>query len=117
MTAFLEVMAKAAKFALNSRSWLQLVSVILYVWNAFAYDLTNPLELTTTDAWKSVVVLAECSLFLLEYLQGGGKLRTLAGQDIDQVKNQKPLFGKDGGRSVAFKFDQDSEDEEVKEQE
>ena len=115
MTTFLEVMAKAAKFALNSRSWLQLMSIILYVWNTFAYDLANPLELTRTEAWKSVVVLAECSLFLLEYLQGGGKLRTLAGQDIDMVANQKPIFGKDGNRTVAFKFDQDSEDEEAKE--
>ena len=69
MNSFLEVMAKAAKFALNSRSWLQLMNIILYSWNAFSYDLTNPLELTTgSDAWKSVVVLAECSLYLLEFL-------------------------------------------------
>lgn len=62
-------MAKAAKFALNSRSWLQLMSIILYTWNAFSYDLTNPLELTTnTEAWKSVIVIAECSLYLLEFL-------------------------------------------------
>ena len=73
-------MAKAAKFALNSRSWLQLINIILYTWNAFSYDLTNPLELSQlTDAWKSVVVIAECSLFLLEFLQQGGKLRKLTG--------------------------------------
>jgi len=88
MTSFLEVMAKAAKFALNSKSWLQLVNIILYTWNAFSYDLTNPLELTTSsDAWKNIVVIAECSLFLLEFLQQGGQLRTQKGQDIDQVKN------------------------------
>jgi hypothetical protein len=46
MTQFLESMAKAAKFALNSRSWLQLINIILYTWNAFSYDLTNPLELS-----------------------------------------------------------------------
>jgi len=80
MTQFLESMAKAAKFALNSRSWLQLINIILYTWNAFNYDLTNPLELSQlTDAWKSVVVIAECSLFLLEFLQQGGKLRKLTG--------------------------------------
>ena len=80
MTQFLESMAKAAKFALNSRSWLQLINIILYTWNAFSYDLTNPLELSQlTDAWKSVVVIAECSLFLLEFLQQGGKLRKLTG--------------------------------------
>jgi len=80
MTQFLESMAKAAKFALNSRSWLQLINIILYTWNAFSYDLTNPLELSQlTDAWKSVVVIAECSLFLLEFLQQNGKLRKLSG--------------------------------------
>ena len=81
-------MARAAQFALNSRSWLQLVSIIIYVWNGFAYDLTNPLELCLVpEAWQSVVILAECSLYLLEFLQKGGKLRTLAGRDIDKVKN------------------------------
>lgn len=84
----------------------------MYVWNAFAYDLTNPLELTTVpEAWHSVVILAECSLYLLEFLQRGGKLRTLAGQEIDKIKNQKPRFDRDG-RTVGFKFDQDSENEE-----
>jgi len=69
MTSFLEVMAKAAKFAMNSKSWLQLINIILYTWNAFSYDLTNPLELSSlTTAWKSVVVIAECALYLLEYL-------------------------------------------------
>lgn len=112
MAKFLQVMSRAAQFALNSHSWLQLVSIILYVWNAFSYDLTNPLELTTVpDAWHSVVILAECSLYLLEYLQRGGKLRTLAGQDIDKVKNQKPKFDKEG-RTVGFKFDQDSGNED-----
>lgn len=68
MMAFLETMAKAAKFALNSHSWLQLVSILLYVWNVFSYTMTTPLDLTRTTAWKHVVVLAECSLYLLEYL-------------------------------------------------
>jgi hypothetical protein len=91
MTSFLAVMAKAAQFALNSQSWLQLISIIVYVWNAFAYDLTNPLELTSlmqgeegeSQAWHSVIILAECSLFLLEHLKKGGKLRILAGREID----------------------------------
>ena len=105
MAEFLDGMARAAQFALNSQSWLQLVSIIVYVWNAFAYDLTNPLELTLVpEAWHSVVILAECSLYLLEFLQRGGKLRTLAGQEIDTVKNQKPTFGRDG-RTVGFRFD------------
>lgn len=85
-------MAKAATFALNSRSWLQLVSIILYVWNAFRYDLTNPLELTETDAWKPLTCLAECSIYLLEYLQKGGKLRKIINRDIDSIKNQKSAF-------------------------
>jgi hypothetical protein len=90
ITAFLQVMAQAAKFAINSRSWLQLVSIIQYVWNAFSYDLTTPLELTETDAWKPLTELAECSLYVLEYLQKGGKLRKVINRDIDQIKNQKP---------------------------
>ena len=77
---FLQVMARAAQFALNSRSWLQLVSIILYTWNTFTYDMINPLELSRVgNGWHSLVILAECSLYMLEYLQRGGKLRTLAG--------------------------------------
>jgi len=68
MANLLDVMSRAAVFALNSKSWLQLVSIILYVWNSFSYDLTNPLELTETEAWKPLTLLAECSLYLLEYL-------------------------------------------------
>ena len=75
MSNFLDVMAHAAKFALNSKSWLQLTSIIMYTWNAIAYDLTTPLDLMHTDAWKDFVVIAECSLYLMEYLQKGGKLR------------------------------------------
>jgi hypothetical protein len=90
ISQFLTVMASAAKFAINSRSWLQLVSVIQYVWNVFSYDLTTPLELTETTAWKPLTELAECSLYLLEYLQKGGKLRKVMNRDIDLVKNQKP---------------------------
>ena len=106
VTSFLEVMAKAAKFALNSKSWLQLVSIIQYVWNAFSYDLTNPLELTETKSWQSLVELAECSLYLLEYLQRGGKLRKILNRDIDQIKNQKPQL--DPAKTV--KFETKSED-------
>ena len=52
MASFLQQMARAAQFAVNSKSWLQLVSIIIYVWNAFAYDLTNPLELCLVpSAW------------------------------------------------------------------
>ena len=35
----------------------------------------------------------------------------LAGQDIDKIKNQKPRFDKDG-RTVGFKFDVESDEEE-----
>ena len=108
MANFLEVMSRAAVFALNSKSWLQLVSIILYVWNSFSYDLTNPLELTETEAWKPLTVLAECSLYLLEYLQKGGKLRKIINKDIDLVKNQKSAFNK-AGITVNFKIDESSE--------
>jgi hypothetical protein len=83
MSNFLNIMAQAAKFAINSRSWLQMVSILQYVWNAFSYDLTNPLELCETDAWKSLTEIAECSLYVLEYLQKGGKLRKVLNRDID----------------------------------
>ena len=108
MTAFLEVMAQAAKFALNSKSWLQLVSIINYTWNAVSYDLTTPLDLMHSDGWKDFVIIAECGLYLLEFLQKGGKLRQMAGQCIDQVKNQKTAV-KGEGKTVAFKFDAESE--------
>lgn len=107
LTSFLTVMAQAAKFAINSRSWLQLVSIIQYVWNAFSYDLTTPLELTETSSWKPLTELAECSLYLLEYLQKGGKLRKVLNRDIDQIKNQKPQLDKNA-RTV--KFEEDASD-------
>ena len=44
-----------------------------------SYDLTSPIELKETDAWKAIVVLSECSLYLVEYLRGGGQLRKLGG--------------------------------------
>ena len=108
-------MAKAAKFAINSRSWLQLVSIIQYVWNVFSYDLTSPLELTETTAWKALTELAECSLYLLEYLQKGGKLRKIINRDIDQIKNQKPQLDK-MLRSVKFEemSDEDAQSEAPK---
>jgi hypothetical protein len=87
ITNFLKIMSKSAEYARNSRSWIQLENIIRYTWNIFSYDLTTPLELKETDAWKYVNIIAECSLFLLEHLKGGGKLRKIAGYDIDEVKN------------------------------
>ena len=55
MTNFLRLMAKAAEYAKQARAWLQLENIIRYTWNAFSYDLTTPLELKDTDAWKYVV--------------------------------------------------------------
>ena len=99
-------MARAAEYAKNSRSWLQLVSIIRYTWNVFSYDLTNPLELTQGDGWHYVLLLAECSLFLVEHLQRGGSLRKMAGREIDEVPGQQPTFDKDANtKTVAFKFD------------
>ncbi len=83
VTNLLRTLAKAAEFAKNSRSWIQLENIIRYAWNVLNYDLTSPLELKETEGWKYIFTLAECSLFLLEYLKGQGKLRTVAGQDID----------------------------------
>lgn len=44
-------------------------------WNGIKFDLTNPLELRDTGAWKSISVIAECVLVLLEHLKKGGSLR------------------------------------------
>jgi predicted nucleotidyltransferase len=68
VTEQLKVMARAAEYAKNSRSWLQLVSIIRYAWNVFTYDLTNPLELTQTDGWHYILLIAESSLYLIEHL-------------------------------------------------
>jgi hypothetical protein len=106
VTELLKVMARAAEYAKTSKSWLQLVSIIRYTWNIFAYDLTNPLELTKGDGWHYALLIAECSLCLIEHLQKGGSLRKIAGRSIDQVKDQQPSFDKDlAAKSVAFKFD------------
>ena len=64
----LKVMARAAEYAKNSRSWLQLVSIIRYTWNVFSYDLISPLELTQGEGWHYVLLIAECSLYLIEHL-------------------------------------------------
>jgi len=78
----------------------------MYVWNAIAYDLTTPLELMHTGAWKDFVVIAECVLYLLEFLKNGGKLRQLAGQSIDEVKDQRGAAP--AGKTVNFKFENES---------
>lgn len=72
MVNFLKIMAKAAEYAKNARAWMQLENIIRYTWNAFSYHLTTPLELKETEGWKYVVLLAEASLYLIEYLKGGG---------------------------------------------
>jgi hypothetical protein len=72
-------MSRAAEYARNSRSWIQLENIIRYTWNAFSYDLSTPLDLKETEAWKYIHIIAECSLYLLEYLKGGGKLRKIGG--------------------------------------
>ncbi len=102
-------MAQAAQYALNSRSWLQLVSIIQYVWNAFSYDLTSPLELTETTAWKPLTIISECSLYLMEYLQKDGKLRKVVNREIDKVKNQTSQLKKHL-KKTTFKDDVVSDD-------
>lgn len=110
VTDLLKVMARAAEYAKNSQSWLQLVNIIRYAWNVFSYDLTNPLELTQGEGWHYVVLLAECSLCLIEHLQRGGSLRKMAGREIDEIKDQKPSFDKESAtKTVAFKFDAGTE--------
>jgi len=102
----LKVMARAAEYAKNSRSWLQLVAIIRYAWNVFAFDLTNPLELTQVDGWHYILLIAECSLCLVEHLQKGGSLRKMAGREIDEVKDQKPSFDKEfQTKASAVKFE------------
>jgi hypothetical protein len=99
-------MARAAEYAKNSRSWLQLVAIIRYAWNVFAFDLTNPLELTQVDGWHYILLIAECSLCLVEHLQKGGSLRKMAGREIDEVKDQKPSFDKEfQTKASAVKFE------------
>lgn len=56
-----------------------------------------------------MLILAECSLYLLEYLKSGGKLRKIGGHDIDEVKNQKPTILKEPGKTVAFKIQTEEE--------
>ena len=88
-------MARAAEYAKHSRSWLQLVAIIRYTWNVLSFDLTTPLELTQVDGWRYVLLIAECSLYLVEHLQRGGSLRKLAGREIDEVKGQAPSLDRE----------------------
>ena len=106
LSALIEVMASAAEYAKHSRSWLQLISILRFTWNILAFDLTTPLELTQVDGWRHILLLAESTLCLLEYLQRGGSLRQVANRSIDKVPNQQPSFDKDGqARTVAFSFE------------
>jgi len=68
------------------------------------------LELTETTAWKPLSLIAECSLFLLEYLQKGGNLRKIINREIDKVKNQTSILKKNL-KKTSFKLDNQSEDE------
>jgi len=103
----LQSLAKAAEFARRSESWLQLDNVVRYALNVLVFDLTTPLEVKDTDAWKHVHVIAECSVVLLEYLKGGGQLRRLAGCSIDDIKRQKPM--REDGRTVGFILEETKE--------
>lgn len=103
ITNFLRIMAKAAEYAKQARAWLQLENIIRYTWNVFSYDLTTPLELKDTEGWKYVVQISEASLQLMEKLKqnGGRGLRKTEYDDIDELKNQKPMLA-NAGKSVAF---------------
>lgn len=59
--------------------------MLRYTWNVLSYDLTSPTELKETEGWKFVVVLSECSLYLVEYLKNGGSLRPGVGREIDEI--------------------------------
>jgi len=109
VTSLLQILAKAAEFAKNSRSWIQLENIIRYAWNILSYDLTSPLELKETEGWKYIFILSECSLYLLEYLRAGGNFRKVAGANIDEVKNQKPRLVKEPGKTVAFMIETEEE--------
>lgn len=68
------------------------------------------MELTETTAWKPLSLIAECSLFLLEYLQKGGNLRKIINREIDKVKNQTSILKKNL-KKTSFKLDNQSDDE------
>ena len=70
-----ESLALSAFFAKEAKAWVQLENVVRTCWNSIKFDLTNPLELRDTGAWKSISVIAECVLVLLEHLKKGGSLR------------------------------------------
>lgn len=75
MSDLVKIMAKAATYACQSKSWLQLINIIYYTWNVFTYDLIDPLEMTQDDGWLYITLIAECCLILIEHLQKGGSLR------------------------------------------
>ena len=113
ITNFLRIMAKSAEYAKQARAWLQLENIIRYTWNAFSYDLTTPLELKDTEAWKYVVQISEASLVLMEKIKasGGRGLRKTEYDDIDEIKNQKPMLA-NAGKTVAFQMHVPSENGE-----
>jgi hypothetical protein len=79
-----------------------------------SFDLTTPLELTQVDGWRSILLLAECSLCLVEHLQAGGSLRKVADRGIDEVQGQKPTFDNDApARTVAFSFEGEAAGQEA----
>lgn len=100
-------MSRAAEYAKHAKAWLQLENIIRYTWNAFSYDLTTPLELKETEAWKYVVQISEASLVLMEQLKAnGGKLRKSWAREIDELKNQKPALNVQN-KTVAFSLHQE----------
>jgi uncharacterized FlaG/YvyC family protein len=74
VTHQLKILAESAEYAKNSKFWLQLITIFRYTCNVLAYNLTNPLELTQSDAWKYILIIAECNLVMLEQLQGGASI-------------------------------------------
>ncbi len=75
MGEVLGCLARGAYFAKEAKAWVEMENIVQTTWNAIKFDLTTPLELRETNAWRDVAVIAECVVCCLEHLKKGGSLR------------------------------------------
>ena len=58
-TTILSLFADAASFSSTTKSWIQLENIVKAVWNSFYELIINPFEMTTTDGWIHITLIAE----------------------------------------------------------
>lgn len=65
ISSIINLLSRSSQYCCNSKSWVLLENIVKYTWNLITYELVSPLELSQTDAYKDIFLMAESVLNLL----------------------------------------------------